>query len=334
MDSSDPTRGVGAGGTMVGQIMAGVRYAQLPLELDTITPADGNCFSKGIWSQCQRPDVAPMLPANFKDYRDLKQKLHNFIMKTQLRVVTEMKERYVRDVQPAAREELGGKEETWDGYWKRMLGDKEWSDGIYIQGMAYFLQMDIVLVMSRATPDRPYTIVSGSWDSPDGPTHGGPLILGYLEGRHFQSLLPLQPIQSRIHTTMTVEQMFNEERCRRMMQKTKPATMAELLEAYNAAYIEICETDAKRKASMTEKETAELIQKTLEDIKNDPTMVSPTTRAEYKEVFKAVCREQAGKAKKKGVLAKVADVFKPDDVLRAKGQAEKCLVIIIIIFSS
>ena len=321
----------GAGESMEEQIMEGVWRAQLPLQLDTITPGDGNCFSRAVWSQCQRPEIAELLPDNFSSYLDLKDRLHKFIMKTGLLVVTEMRERYERDVAPAGREELGGRVETWYAYWLRMLQDRVWSDDVYIQGMAWFLQMDIHIVMSTATPMMPLFTISGSWDGPDHTTHGGPLILGYIPNVHYQSLLPLFPLQTPIHNPRTIGETIFQVRLTRAMQKTTPTTQAELQQIYQAVCHEIGETDAKRKAAISDKEIIELVRKTLADIKNDPTMVSPKTMPELKEVIKAVHHDidkQAGKAKKKSFLPKMPDAFKLNGVLRAKAQAKESLVII------
>jgi hypothetical protein len=196
--------------------MEGVRRAQLPIRLDSITPGDGDCFSRAVWSQCQRPEVAQALQGHqalrSRNHQTLKAMLDNFIKKTNLAVVMEMKQMYEREVQPVGREEDGGREETWDAYWRRMLRVGEWADGIFIQGMAWFLRHDIIIVMDTATPQQPYITVSGSWEGPDGPCAGAPLVLGYVESLHYQSLLPLdeQPFRPRLFNPRTTEDTIKD----------------------------------------------------------------------------------------------------------------------------
>ena len=96
-------RGGGAGRSnyyvwlqMAQRIMVGVRKAQLPLTLplNDITEGDGNCFFRAVLSQCQRPEVAA--PENIKnlDHLSLRRKICNFMLKSQLPVVLDLRQRW------------------------------------------------------------------------------------------------------------------------------------------------------------------------------------------------------------------------------------------------
>ena len=66
------------------QIMEGVHRAQLPFKLDSLTEGDGNCFFRGVWSQCQRPQVSKGLSGargNIMDHKDLRNKIASIIQK-------------------------------------------------------------------------------------------------------------------------------------------------------------------------------------------------------------------------------------------------------------
>ena len=82
--------------------------------------------------------------------------------------------------------------EPWDAYWQRMSGDKVWVESMFIQGMAWFLERDIHIIMDCATPANPWMDpISGNRDGSGSACPGGFLILGYHRGLHYQSLLPL-----------------------------------------------------------------------------------------------------------------------------------------------
>ena len=73
-----------------------------------------------------------------------------------------------------------------------MRKDKEWADAVSVQGTAWYLNHDLLIIMSTATPDSPFITISGHWGYQDSaPCAGVPLLLGYVSGLHYQSLLPL-----------------------------------------------------------------------------------------------------------------------------------------------
>ena len=83
---------------------------------------------------------------------------------------------------------------SWGNFWRRHLEDKEWADAIFIQGTAYFLEKDIHIFHTSATHDQPFSDpVSGSLETRGGTCPGAPLLLAYIDGLHYQSVLPVDP---------------------------------------------------------------------------------------------------------------------------------------------
>ena len=70
-----------------------------------------------------------------------------------------------------------------------MHGIAAWSH-IIIYRAAWFLQLDIVI--HQDIPGNPVTTISGNIDDETEPCNGSQLHIGYLNGRHYQSLLPIQ----------------------------------------------------------------------------------------------------------------------------------------------
>ena len=165
------------------QIMIGVQRAQLPFKLDSLTQGDGNCFFRGVWSQCQRPQVNECLAGThgqIKDYKDLRNKVASFMQKSTLPVIKLFKEKYRTVLEPVTGE-------SWDDYWKIMRKDKEWADAVSVQGTAWYLNHDLLIIMSSATSDSPFITISGNWSLDRAPCPGVPLLLGYVNGLHYQS---------------------------------------------------------------------------------------------------------------------------------------------------
>ena len=170
------------------EIMAGVQRAQLPMKLDTLTEGDGNCFFRSIWSQLQREEIRNSLSSEksrIKDHDELRKKVAKFMTRTRnLTVAVENFIQNYKDIlQPVTKE-------TWGEYWARMRKDKEWADDIAVQGTAWYLNQDILIVWSTATLEKPYLTKSGSYLSEITACQGLPLLVGYVQGIHYQSLLP------------------------------------------------------------------------------------------------------------------------------------------------
>ena len=179
-------RGGGGSGdvAMAKQIMVGVRRAGLPLKLDKITPGDDNCFFHAVFAQCQRPSVAQELSGEpvIRDNHDLRLKIARFARNSRLPLIQSFKKRY-EESHPA---------DSWDGFWKTMAEDRVWADAITLQGAAWYLHHDIHVVMASATEKKPLCTFSGSWVTEGARCDKTPLLLGYLNDLHYQSLLPCE----------------------------------------------------------------------------------------------------------------------------------------------
>ena len=71
-----------------------------------------------------------------------------------------------------------------------MEKDRVWADAIVLQVAAWYLHHDIHVVMASATEKKPLCTFSGSWVREGAPCDKTPLLLGYLNDLHYQSLLP------------------------------------------------------------------------------------------------------------------------------------------------
>ena len=164
-------------------IMEGVHRAQLPLKMDTRTPGDGNCGPRATVQQCQRRAVGLN---TVRDHMQLRKETCNFMRESEVQVVQNLKRLWEES------EGSGDHGEPWDAFWQRMSGDKEWVEGMFLQGMALYLERDIHIVLDCATPERPWMDpISGNRAGSGTACHGGFIILGYQRNVHYQSLLPL-----------------------------------------------------------------------------------------------------------------------------------------------
>ena len=167
----------------------------LPWKLDSITEGDGNCFSRAVVQQCQREVLQEDLKREkryTKDYKTLKKKVVNFIKNSKIALLGEMKQSY------EALQGEGGEDESWDNYWERMMIDKEWADAMFVQATAWYLNRDIWMLPEDGKDNQPWMTISGNWQSHAVPCPGVPLLLGYNNGLHYQSLLPFD--ESRIQS--------------------------------------------------------------------------------------------------------------------------------------
>ena len=176
-----------------------IQEAQLQLKLDADTPGLGNCFSIAMVQQFQRPQVKLFLQSRgmkITSFMQLKKKVVEFVsthMDTEK--MRDLKENFEASQRNMAMENPHLKPRTWSKYWKDMLKDGEWADDTFIQACCWFLNMHIVIVSAgRVTSDKPFYAMQGTFSSE---TTGPTLLVGYINGNHYQSLLPLQEDRSR-----------------------------------------------------------------------------------------------------------------------------------------
>ena len=172
---------------MAQEILVTVQEAQLPFKLDVTTPGDGNCFARAIVSQCQRPAVQQHLKKqgiSIRNYTHLKKAVTSFMIRSRPDNIKAFRKEYQDVMEPVTKE-------SWLKYWLKMNNDKEWADALFVQGTAWYLKQDILIVLTTATQEQPFLRISGNLENESHPSPGVPLILGCKNNIHYQSLLPL-----------------------------------------------------------------------------------------------------------------------------------------------
>ena len=171
-----------------------IKQAQLQLRLDAETPGLGNCFSVAIVQQFQRPPVKLFLQSRgmkITTFMQLKKNVKEFVfahMHTEK--MRELKANFEASQLTMARENPDLEPRTWSKYWSDMLKNGEWADDTFIQACAWYINMNIVIVSAgHATPEQPFYAMEGTFATE---TTGPTLLVGYINGNHYQSLLPLQ----------------------------------------------------------------------------------------------------------------------------------------------
>ena len=176
-----------------------IQKAQLQLKLDADTPGLGNCFSEAMLQQFQRPQVKLFLQSRgmkITSFMQLKEKVAQFV-RTHMHTekMKNLKENFDVSQRNIAMENPHLKPRTWSKYWKDMLIDGEWADDTFIQAFAWYVNMHIIIVYAgHATSEEPCHALEGTFSTQ---TTGPTLLVGYINGNHYQSLLPLQEDRSR-----------------------------------------------------------------------------------------------------------------------------------------
>ena len=165
----------------------------LPLKLDRRTPAEGNCFSHSVVQQCQRPLVKEELRRQGKTittYMDLKRDVRQFVLDRQehprIKAMKANFEQKQGQLAQASQPTRG-----WSTYWDDMLENGEWADDTFVQATAFYLSLDIFLVIAdSATFTQLFHPISGDIESDRvGSSERPTLLIGYISNQHYQSLL-------------------------------------------------------------------------------------------------------------------------------------------------
>ena len=89
-----------------------------------------------------------------------------------------------------------------------------WVDSIFVQVSAWYIGLDMKILVTSAKAENPFIIIAGSINNINNSSDGPQLLLGNYSNVHYQSLLPLQmdlnPSQTR-HFEDKNENLFNEE---------------------------------------------------------------------------------------------------------------------------
>ena len=171
-----------------------IQEAQLQLMLDAETPGLGNCFSIAMVQQFQRPPVKHFLQSRgmkITSFMQLKEKVKEFVVTNMhTEKMKGLKANFEMSQRNMALENRHLKPRSWSKYWSDMLKNGEWADDTFIQACAWYTNMNIVLVSAGyATPEQPFYALPGTFSTE---TTGPLLLVGYINGNHYQSLLPLQ----------------------------------------------------------------------------------------------------------------------------------------------
>ena len=153
--------------------------------LDQITLGDGQCFSTACIQQMRRPDINKSLDPKWQKYswimdsRAFKFQVRKFMQACQHQQVQALKGDW---------QNFTGM--RWEEYWgaNHIMKKSTWVDHEFIQSAAWFLQLDIVI--HQDISGDPVRIISGNIEDDKTPCSGPTLHIGYLFGRHYQSLLP------------------------------------------------------------------------------------------------------------------------------------------------
>ena len=162
---------------MAQTIMKTVRRLQLPFKLDEITEGKGDCFPLAIIAQCRRPEVFQELDEPIRII--ISQRNPNAFRKEVQQFMTKSINQHILKFRETYEEVLATLEKkTWSEYWGVMTRQYEWVDFIFIQGTAWYLNHDIIIITTSNTEEHPYMASSGNIGDENLPCKGIPLILG------------------------------------------------------------------------------------------------------------------------------------------------------------
>ena len=116
-------------------------------------------------------------------YMNVRDAVCKFITSSQHPSIQQFKQSYIENEWPT-------NGIAWNDYWIAMSQDKVWVDYKFIQGTAWYLNQDIMVITTMSTPVNPYIYISGDINNSNIPCPGVPMLIGSQLDQHFQSLLP------------------------------------------------------------------------------------------------------------------------------------------------
>ena len=96
----------------------------------------------------------------------------------------------VTDLTRTYEQEIGRVDnKSWSDYWYNMAQDGTWVDHIFIQMVAWYMELDLLILTTSSQPENPFIFISGNIDNILAPDSIPPLLLGNYTNVHYQSLL-------------------------------------------------------------------------------------------------------------------------------------------------
>jgi hypothetical protein len=175
------------------EFMAAIRRCELPLMLDEATKGDGNCWVRAVEQQLERPEIMQQMNARTREVMNTSKSNRYLTLKSKIaEFATTSQHPNVKDAKASFQTKGQGLVEqiSWENHWNILEKDNEWSDEVMVQATAWFTGIDIHLVMSTGTLRKPFTMMKGNLDDRDKDCPGLPMWIGYINGIHYQSLLP------------------------------------------------------------------------------------------------------------------------------------------------
>ena len=178
--------------------MNAISRCQLHMMLDEITQGDGNCFPRAVVQQCKREEIQKNIENSIKmkvnHFMSVRSAVCDFMLNIRHPCIERFRQSYNANEYPVSRI-------PWNDYWFAMKQNKVWVDYKFIQGTAWYLSHDVMIVTTQSTPENPYLYISGNKEDMEMPCPGVPLLIGSQLDLHYQSLLPTDHVPERVELT-------------------------------------------------------------------------------------------------------------------------------------
>ena len=95
-------------------------------------------------------------------------------MRSSHRAVADLKRTYEQDIGPIDNK-------SWSDYWDGMTKDGTWVDHIFVQMIAWYMELTLLILTTSIQPENPFIFISGNINNI--PAHASipPLLLGNMD---------------------------------------------------------------------------------------------------------------------------------------------------------
>ena len=201
------------------ELEALIEERKLPFKLDQLTKGNGSCWMISVFQQCKRKEIWLYLQDDIRtlvenmDTDGLRNAVANLMLSSNHPKIRTYKERYERN---------DGSEVSWSALWNMMRNPSKWADQNFMQGTAWLLGVDIMILNSKSINGIiNFNKFSGNLEEEDVPSIVPPMTIGYRTRCHFQSILPneihdggaskIREINEKYQSNETIEITDDEE---------------------------------------------------------------------------------------------------------------------------